>query len=613
MSIHQSTNRTYPLANNLEADHWLDEAMKSQPLYFAKPSDKDLEPNSPINLSRFGLHNATQVKAFLTSSAGETLKTEIKVQAAIDDAIEEQHMFELREQEKLNHRLRAHLLLWFIEKKGHAASHLRELIEELNTKAINQSKPDAKENKASKEPSKANAELLRHTLNSYNAEIKKCEEQHQLASAEESKLTEEFENLHKQKVRLDNKHDLFMDKMAAFHEQIETYEQLSNEELDAQMAEMETKLHSLTDTISDLLASGEPGSEEEAYALLDQQNALNLDIAQLIDIRSSREKQKAFYDANGTEVPSAKDASFIVGKDKQIIKHDDNYYFADINSKIAERNGTHYLIDKEANIDEMTPEELEQAQEQLELAAAHFHKSEHEISTVNKAVTKTLKMEKEFHDLDKRMDDVAAKTQEKRDEKMNLENKKNLLQSVRASFIQQNPGLEQDTAPKPSPTLSGKAQPASMPTPAPQAVIKITQTLIPFLSLRRSPKDISNEIDKNKDLNPKEKGQAKDYFSRLIKLLSLGKIPSLAPLPETTMQSLLQHMSRFGALQAKPGVSTEKGPLDKQQDVKMSPPLDGPHAKVGPKPPTPKPVNNPEQEPEMKPFNPSPFKTHGYS
>lgn len=586
MSKYQSTtDRDYPLANNPEADHWLDEAIMSQPLYFAEPSDKDLDPDSPINLSRFGLHNATQVKAFLSSSAGETLKTEIKAQAALDEAIEEQHMFELREQEKQNQLIKAHLLLWLIEKKGHAASHLRELIEEQNAKAIHQSKPDEKETKTPKESPKVTPEL-QNTLNSYNAAIRACEDQHKLASAEESKLTDEFENLHKLKVRLESKHELFMNQMAAFDEQVENYEQLSDEELDEKMNEIEAEIHRQTEVILDILGSDEPGSEEKARELLDQQVALNFDLAQLKDIRSSREKQKTFYDANGVEVPSAKEATFIISNDKKVINKD----------------GQYYLMKKEDNIEEMTKEQLAQA-------SADFQKAEHEISTVSKAVTKNMKMEKEFHNLDQRLDNVSAKTQEKRDEKMNLENKIALLQSVKASFAQQNPGLEQDTAPKPTPTLSGKAQPTSVPTPAPQAVIKITHTLIPFLSLRpRSPNDISEEIDKNKSLDAKEKGQAKDYFSRLIKLLNLGKIPSIAPLPETTMQSLLQHMSRFGAVQAKPGVSTEKGPLDLQQDVKMSPPVDGPHAKVGPKPPTPKPA---PEEPEMKPFNPSPFKT-GY-
>ncbi|MDR3501517.1 MAG: hypothetical protein P4L79_02945 [Legionella sp.] len=589
MSTYQSTtDRDYPLASNPEADHWLDEAIKSQPLYFAEPSDKDLDPDSPINLSRFGLHNANQVKAFLSTSAGETVKTEIKAHVALDEAIEEQQMFELREQENLTQRIKAHLLLWIIEKKGHAASHLRELIEEQNTKAINQSKPDAKQQtKAPNESLKA-TEMLRQTLNNYNTAIKECEEQHELVSAEESQLTEEFENLHKQKVILDNKHELFMNQMAAFHEQIESYEQLSDEDLNTQMSQIEAELHRQTEVILDTLDSGEPGSEEKARELLDQQVALNLDLAQLKDIRSKRDKQKTFYDADGVEVPSAKEAAFIIGNDKKVVNKD----------------GQYYLVKKEDNINEMTKEQLAQA-------SSDFQKAEHEISTVSKAVTKTLKMEKAFHNLDQRIDDVSAKTQEKRDEKMNLENKIVLLQSVKASFLQQNPGLEQEAAPKPTPTLSGKAQSVSMPTPAPQAVIKITHTLIPFLSLgRRSPNEISEEIDKSQNLNNKEKGQAKDYFSRLIKLLNLGKIPSIAPLPETTMQSLLQHMSRFGVVQSKPGVSTEKGPLDLQEDVKMSPPLDGPHAKVGPKPPAPKPVNNPE-EPEMKPFNPSPFKT-GY-
>lgn len=128
MTYQSTTDRDYPLASNPEADHWLDEAIKSQPLYFAEPSDKDLDPDSPINLSRFGLHNATQVKAFLSTSAGESLKTEIKAQVALDEAIEEQQMFELREHENLMHRLKAHLLLWFIEKKGMQQATLESLL-----------------------------------------------------------------------------------------------------------------------------------------------------------------------------------------------------------------------------------------------------------------------------------------------------------------------------------------------------------------------------------------------------------------------------------------------------------------------------------------------------
>lgn len=424
--------------------------------------------------------------------------------------------------------------------------------------------------------------MLQQTLNSYIAAIKECEEQHKLVSAEESQLTEEFENLHKQKARLNNKHDLFLNQMAAFHEQIESYELLSDEELDTQMNEIEEELHRQTEVILDILDSNEPGSEDKARELLDQQVALNLDLAQLKDIRSQRAQQKSFYDANGVEVPSAKEATFIVNNDKKVINKD----------------GQYYLVKKEDKVEDMT-------KEQLAKASSDFQKAEHEISTVSKAVTKTLKMEKEFHNLDQRLDDVSAKTQAKRDEKMNLENKIVLLQSVKASFVQQNPGIELDAAPKPTPTASGKTPAPSMALPPPpQSVIKISHKVIPFFSF--SSKRAFDEINDDKTLNKKDKKEVTDYFTKLLKSLGVGKILSLAPLPDTTMQSLLQHMSRFGAVQSKPGVSTEKGPLDLQQDVKMSPPLDGPHPKIGPKPPAPKP-----EEPEMKPFNPSPFKT-GY-
>lgn len=107
-----------------------------------------------------------------------------------------------------------------------------------------------------------------------------------------------------------------MNQMAAFDEQVENYEQLSDEELDEKMNEIEAEIHRQTEVILDILGSDEPGSEEKARELLDQQVALNFDLAQLKDIRSSREKQKTFYDANGVEVPSAKEATFIINNDK---------------------------------------------------------------------------------------------------------------------------------------------------------------------------------------------------------------------------------------------------------------------------------------------------------
>ena len=584
MSTNQSIiDRDYPLANNPEAERWLDDAINSQPLYFAEPSDNDLDPNSPINLSRFGLHDATQVKAFLSTSAGETVKAEIKAHVALDEAIEEQQMFELREHENLMHRVKAHLLLMLIDQKSHAASHLRELIEEQNAKSINQSKPETKQPAKAPKEAKATPGLLQ-TLNSYNAAIKECEEQHKLVSEEESKLTEEFENLHKQKIMLNSKHDLFINQMAAFEKEVETHEKLSDEELNAKMKEIEAVLDEQGRVILDILDSGEPGSEEKARALLDQQIALNLDLAQLKDIRAKRDKKKSFYDENGEEVSSAKGAAFIVENDKRVVNKDGHYY----------------LIKKEDNINEMTKEQLAQA-------STDFQNAEHEISTVGKAVTKTLKMEKEFHNLDQRLADVSAKTQVKRDEKMNLENKMVLLQSVKASLVQQNPSLEQSNTPTPTPTptLSGKAQPVAMPAP-PQSVIKISHKIIPFFGF--SSKRAFDEINDDKTLNKKEKKEVTDYFTKLLKKLGVGKILSLAPLPDTTMQSLLQHMAYFGAVQSKPGVSVEKGPLDLQMDVKMSPPQDGPFAKIGLKPPTPKPGKAEPEEPEMKPFNPSPFK-----
>lgn len=578
------------MARNPEAEQWLDNALQSQPLHFKKHSEVDLDPNSPINLSRFGFRNPNDIKIFLLSPAGDTVKGELSAQIALDEAIEEQQKFEQREHAGFIHRLKAYLLLWLIEKKGHAAEQLRELIEEQNNKAINQSKLAAQTSAPTTSRAAPKSQGLQQTLNDYNSAIKEHETQYKRVSEEESSLTESFEKLHRQKVALENKHAVYMEKLDKFDAELEQHEQLNVDELDAKIQAIETEIHAQSEKIMDLLASDTPGSEEEARKLLDQQNALNLELASLKDLHAQQNEKKVFYDADGDTTPSAKNAAFVVNSNQKIIKKD----------------GTYYLLNQTENFDDLSPEQRQKAK-------ADFQKAEPELMSVKKAVVHTLKMEKEFHNLDKKIDEVSQKTEEKRSEKMNLENKIMLLQSVRAS-IMQNPELNQENTPKPTPTMSGKAP--SMSVSPPQSVIKFSVKLIPFLNMPGlSSKRLFDEVDQDVNTNKKDKSEIKDYFTKLLKQLGLGKIPSLAPLPQTTMQSLLQHMARFGADPTKPGVTPIKSPLDLQNDVKMSPPQESLHPTLSAKTQilrTQK-IEEPAPKPESKPFNPtpSPFKT-GY-
>lgn len=569
-------------ANNPEAQRWLDKALESKKdLIFNKNlSQKDFDPNSPINLSRFGFRNPNDIKVFLLSPAGDTVKAKISEKIALDKAIEERNKFERYEEEKSKSRLKAYLLLWLIEKKGHAAARLRELIEEQNTNAINQSKALAQSTSPASSPANKG---LQDTINQYNNVIKEHQAQYQKLEKEETRLTELFENLQKQQVAIENKHAIYMEKLNQFDSELTQYEQMSPEALDAKITALEAAIErSVEETIN-----GEELSDEKLAQLVVQQNALGLELENLLDLRAEQKKEKAFYNTEGEKTASLKDAAFITHSKQKIVKKD----------------GIHYLVNKTENLDDLTPA-------QRQKAALDFEKSKSEIMAIPKLVVDTCNKEKEFHN--QRIDEVSKKTEETRNEKMNLENQINLLDSVRASLIQQSLELNPNNTPKPMPTVSGKAQSSSL---SPQFSSKLT----PFI---KSP-DLSNqllkEIDDDKNLKSKDKKNMKDFFTTLVRSLGLGTIPSLAPLPPTTMQSLLEHMARFGADATKPGLTSIQNPLDlrndaqKRNNVQQAPSsTNQKNSTLSSQPQTPQPEKVAEEKPPRTfnpmPTTPSPYK-----
>lgn len=570
-------------STSAELNEWLDSAInaKTGQMRFDPPSEKDYEPNSPINISRFGFKNPGDLKIFLLSPAGESKVGEIGAKLSEDRAHEEQQRLDYQEEARMHSLIKIHLLLWLMEKEAHADSLLREHIDEFNQKAIEHSKPAPQNTQAAP---KSSNKGLQEALANYEAAIKKYQQENYKLEQHEEALNQRLESLEQQQTAMTTKHDAYKDSLAAFAQESDEYESLKPKDLDALITDMEHHLDAQTEQISNLLETGDPADEEEARLLLNQQNALNLQIASLKDLRSTQQEEgaKKFFNAEGIQVPSQKDASFITNHDQ----------------KIVEKDGTYYLLKAGQDFDKLSDADKQEAHD-------GFKSAQHELMTVKKAVEHTHESEKVFFTT--QINEVHAQKEQNTTERRTLENQIKLMQSVGATLTQPNAGLEKDAQSMPTPTMSGKV--VAVPAP-PKSAITFAHSIVPVFGKLFSPsmsKDkLSKQIDehaKDHKLSPQDVKEIKEFMKKAMALLGLGKILSIAPLPQTTMESLLKNMARFGADPYKPGLTPIQSPTAPSP---MQTPMDSPTIKSAPKP-------APEPEPEPEPrFNPSPFAKRPY-
>ncbi len=621
-----------PQEQSPELNKWLDSALdaKSQEITFTKPSPTDLEPNSPINISRFGFRNPDDLKTFLLSPAGETVKGEIAERLAEEEAIKERQQREQQEHMSMLTRLKALLLLWIAEEDSEAASDLRELIEEQNTKAINQSKQAA--NPQTQDAGKADKQL-QETLARYNDVIKDYQNQQEQLQQEEQTLQEQLTEYKERRQALNDKEALFNQHMDAFEQEtvtlnenltklqdmeskIEEYqnqikqkteeiEKLSSSEntqdiqtADRLLKERENLEAELKNTQSDrnelkadinkqldeqiLAVNAELEKQyEEANNITDEKQAEELaknmqlqyqKLGALNDFKSALNGEKTFLNAEGNKITNPKEATYIVENNKQIVNKD----------------GKSYLLNKNENINELSPERLNEANQE-------FEKRKPEMMVVKNLVKQNFKLEGELHD--SRINETTAKLSENQGKQREVDNKIKLFESSRASLNQANAdanSVQQNSAttaaPVPTPS-SNKANASAMPIiPAATNAVAFfaKKFLLPFFNSKKgdiNSHELFDEIDK-KAKNPREAKEVKDYFKKALEYLGIGTIPSYAPLPHTTMQSLLKNMAQFGADPYKPNLTNLQSPADTAQPGVM--------------------LDEPNEEPE---FNPSPFNT----
>ncbi len=477
---------------------WLDSAVadKASLLKFTPPFN---ESSFTINIGRFGFKNPDDLKNFLRTPAGDTIKGELSDRIAEEQAIEDQRQFELDQEAIRKSRLKALLFLWLIEKKGHAAEKLREFIEVQNEHFLKEHAKDAISSQKSSPPSAS--EILADVLADYDKAFKEYNKVYDTLSQNDKQLKEELSHLIHQKEIINKKHSVYDESLASFDKASQDYDSLNREELRQKISDLEKDLFTQTDQILALL---DQGKEDEARTLIHQQNALNLQIASLHDIKSrheeDQEKQTIFLDDEGKITTSHKDSSFVFPKQlaqtKQLVKEHGQYYLIDLDKKLSDLNSG------------------EKVQ-----AKSDFDGMSHEIMSVKKAVQHTRKLEMEFQD--SRIEDTESKIGENQLQLKMIRTQMTLVQASRAN-------AETLKLPKPTPPVTD--------------FFKKNQDIFKTPSL--SSQLLFTQIDKTQ---PKNAEEIKAFLKKSCTLLGLSQIPSMAPLPQTTMVSLLQHMARFGA------------------------------------------------------------------
>lgn len=478
-------------------------------------SSKQNEIGSPtISLSRFGLKNAKDVITFLKSPGGEATIAEIGAEIDHKEAIKEQQRLYIQEHNLLMHRIRALLFLWFVEEKSHAADKLRDFIEKQNTRLlkeeariISSSNPrtDTPEQKA-----------LQETLATYDKAIGALADK-LTKNTDQGKNLEELMNILEDKgSKIEEKYNEFESELNKLEVAADTRENFSEAEIEAQLKVLELEAFEIGDKITQSI---EANDDDAINALKIKLNALELKAATLSDMKAVHKSEKYYADADGNKVTSFKDAHFIL-KQGKTEEHDE---------KLIKVDNKLYLLKPGQTWDSIKDNPIEKNE-----ARNNYKLSKQACMSVKKVVQHHKDFEKTVHKA--HVSETEKQIDQNKSERLLLKNQVLLVQSARASaeHALQQPNLGQEP-PKPTPTAGS----ASTPKPN-QSAAYYKQELD---RLKHSPHISRKELF---DLANQTPGPNKKHATDFLKQ-EFTKLPQRGPIPQTTMQTLLQTLERLGA------------------------------------------------------------------
>ncbi|CAM3032712.1 coiled coil protein [Legionella steigerwaltii] len=493
------------------------------------------DPNSSINLSRFGLQGPDSLRRFLLTPAGETMTEELVTEKEQQQAIEKMHLDQIQEHIRMEQIRRAFFHFLLAEEDAEAQKAQNELIAMQQEKTLTNEKK-AQEKAAPPQPNKATQEAIKN----YDSAIKQLEN-------DRDALEERSKKLKQERKLINNKYDA----MEKSLDDAPKFEKKSENDIEAEIEKLRRKADKIAD---DMVNPKLKLTDEQVYAKGHELNAIEAKIANLNDIIATKKADgKQFVDAEGNP-SSMKGAAFVIPKNQKIVKDD---------------AGNYYLIKNGKPLKDLKEGERNEAREA-------FKREKKDIQVVRDVVKDTKK---------EALDHNTTSIAKNKAEKISVQNQINLMQSARAQLKQTlehsptdptlplKPPNSSITGKVPLPqmqatTLSSKTGSAPMLAAKIAMAAQFVQTVTAKQQAgKKSGKgyfldQFFNDVDEIKDPDVKE--HAKKFTDKLMTALDLKEMLSKTPVPETTMNAFIKHMAKFEDAY-KDNVTPEQGPIEQQQ------------------------------------------------
>lgn len=352
--------------NSTKLERWFESLTKAKHL-----SDKTTHPSEQQRLSLLGylgLKNESDVFRFLHSKTGKEFISHFMEELAEIASLEEQQLNIAAERKRKHFAMLAFLYLGMVHKKKARAAKLNEAIQQQIDKTLQAAK---EHNNA---PYAAERTRLANQLEAIDNSIMALDAVLQYKSDEKTLLAQERKQLQIQADIMAERHMIFAEQM----NQLETFVLSLPEVREYQKQHLDENITRLQNQLSDLgsrLDAHIPHHlDKQARQLMHEHSALLLHLEALQDIASVQSGEKKYYNKEGMETTTPKDAAFILAPNQKIAK---------------DGSGNYYLIDAH--------EDLHAMDEPQKSKAMHkFEKVQTEILTIPRLIKHHCKMEKEL-------------------------------------------------------------------------------------------------------------------------------------------------------------------------------------------------------------------------
>ena len=496
-------------------------------------------------LSRFGMKSPTDVIAFLKSAEGKAATAMIREEMAKIESMEEYDQFLADEEIKKEQRMLGSLFLALMYESDAEADSLNELIATQNEQRI-QHAHDAATGSPVDEAAFEH-DILVEQQDAFKSAVGAVDDKLKVKTAELEAVDKTITQLEQQKQALDADHKVFDDHLAELDGFLASTDPQANqaELIDQRISALQTTMDKQDEEIKGLI---EAGKNAEVNPALTKRQGLQLQMDGLREKQDVLKGKKHFCDAEGNPVKSPKDAKLVLDIGKKIVKDP--------------ADGRCHLIGAHEELQSI--KSSGNAQERLSASQKNYQQTLTGNTSVRAKVDTSKQLKEELH-LQRHSAALKQKaslqgdislltTQKTKLQTDKLEVERKLVQSNQAKLSAPSGSLAPNAAPTLKPQPKSQLQPQSQSTRKPSQKPEDELTAaINQLKKDRSPAAFKRVGDLAKPYNKHPQ------FNSLIDTIEkIKNMPRLAPIPQITMNSLLQNVERFGVSAEKPNVA----PLD---------------------------------------------------